>query len=115
MTTLKVKRGDIGLVFTDILRQDGEPIDLETADEVLFILRKLRADEPAVEVAAEIDQVDDADVGAVHYVTGNDDLDVRGIYEQEWQVTFASGQVVTVPSSGYNKIEIVADLNPDGS
>lgn len=110
---IKVKRGDVGVIFDDTLTSNGDPIDLTDAD-VVFILRPLRATEPTVDAAAV---VLDEEAGTVRYVSADGDLDVAGLYEQEWEVRYGSGDRFTVPSGGYNHVLVLGDLNPgdDGS
>lgn len=111
---IAVKRGDVGIIFTDTLTADGEPIILSDC-EVWFVLRPQRGD-LLNEVTAEADVVD-ANEGTVRYVTVVGDLDVAGFYRQEWEVVYTNGDRFTVPSDGYNVVHVVMDLNPedDGS
>jgi len=111
--SVKVKRGDVGVVFSDRLTADGEPIVLTGAD-VLFVLRpKSGATEAFTGAAVVVDELD----GKVTYATVAGDLDVPGFYRQEWEITFDTGDRYTVPSDGWNDVQIVDDLNPedDGS
>lgn len=107
---IKVKRGDVGVIFDDTLTSNGEPIDLTDAD-VMFILRASRGAGPALVDA--LASVLDAEAGTVRYVSSDGDLDYPGLYEQEWEVRYDSGDRFTVPSGGYNLLLVLADLNPE--
>lgn len=107
---VKVKRGDIGVTFSDTFTDaEGSPVDLSGAT-VVFILRRYGATAPTVAEDAEIVVAAD---GTVRYVTANGDLDVAGIYQQEWEITFGSGDRFTVPSDTHNIVHIGEDLNPE--
>lgn len=109
-SSVKVKRGDVGVVFADTLTADGEPIDLSEADGVLFVLRPKSGAQEAFSAAAEITE---ETAGQVAYTTVAGDLDVAGFYRQEWEITFSSGARFTVPSDGWNDVQVVDDLNPE--
>lgn len=108
MSTVNVKRGDVGRTFSDTLTEAGVAADLSTATGVLFILRSPDALEPKVAAAATIVS---APAGTVKYVTVLDDLDTAGEYLQEWQVTYAGGAIATFPDEGYNRVVVEADLD----
>lgn len=107
---IRVKRGDVGVIFTDTLTADGEPIDLTDAT-VLFVLRAPDAAAPALEAEAEIV---DAEAGTVSYTSTSDDLTVAGVFRQEWEIDYDAGERFTVPSDGWNIVRVVDDLTPGG-
>ena len=103
MADLTVKQGDTAVVFTDSLTIDGVASDL-TGATVLFLLKK---DNTEFSVSATIVN---AALGQVSYGPGVLPL-VSGRWKQEWEVTYASGNVLTFPSAGYNYLTIQKDLN----
>lgn len=109
MSIIRVKRGDSGIIFSDTLTADGEPINLEGAT-VTFLLRAVGGAEPAVEAEAIV--VDDQD-GTVSYVTAPGDLEVSGVYRQEWEIVYEAGDRFTVPSDTQNVVRIIPDLNAE--
>jgi hypothetical protein len=109
LSTIRLKRGDVGVRFTDTLTANLEPINL-TGATVLFLLRPLGASEPNVIGEATII---DADGGEVEYVSVEGDLEDSGLCRQEWEITYETGDVFTVPSESHNVVRIVGDLNPD--
>lgn len=111
MTVTNYKRNDRLPIYTATLVQqlDGvtTPIDL-TGTTVTFIMRA--EDDLAPKVEAEATVVD-AEAGAVSYAWAVGDLATAGTYLCEWQVTYPDGRTLTVPSSGYDQIRVLADLD----
>jgi hypothetical protein len=104
---VRVKRGDVGIVFLDVFANaEGTPIPLTDATDILFVMR-LR--DNVIVGAAE---VVDADAGTVSYTTVEGDLDAAGLYRQEWEASFVDGRVLTTPGADWNGVEVVEDLNP---
>jgi hypothetical protein len=97
MSEVSVKRGDVGVVFTDTLTDaNGDPIDL-TDCTVSFLMSPQRgATEPVVEAVAEV--LGDPQDGNVRYVTVDGDLADAGFYVQEWELVYDDGSRFTVPS-----------------
>ena len=83
------------------------PIDLD-GTTVTFIMRAKSSSAPKVEAEAT---VVDAEAGAVSYAWAVGDLATAGTYLCEWQVTYPDGRTLTVPSSGYDQIRVLADLD----
>jgi len=54
-------------------------------------------------------QIADADNGAVTLPLGGVDV-TEGLYELEFEITFANGAVETLPADGYDHLKVVADL-----
>jgi hypothetical protein len=102
--TAIVKQDDVGVTFTDALTVSGAPVNL-TGVTVAFVMR---CGTTAISAAAT---VTNAATGAVRYVTVAGDLAKAGVYRQEWQATFPSGQVITFPSDEYNEVRVLSDLN----
>jgi len=103
----KVKRGDVGVIFADTLTEDDEAVNL-TGATVTFILRLRGGTVPVTGTATIVD----ATGGTVSYATVAGNLDVAGLYNQEWEVTYGNGDKFTYPSDTWNPVRIVGDLNP---
>ena len=46
----------------------------------------------------------------VRYDWGANDTDTAGLYNAEWEITYADGKKQTYPAGGYLKIRVFADL-----
>lgn len=102
------KRNDRLPVYAATLLHDKwTPIDLD-GTTVTFIMRAKSSSAPKVEAEAT---VVDAEAGAVSYAWAVGDLATAGTYLCEWQVTYPDGRTLTVPSSGYDQIRVLADLD----
>lgn len=102
------KRNDRLPVYAATLLHDkSTPIDLD-GTTVTFIMRAKSSSAPKVEAEAT---VVDAEAGAVSYAWAVGDLATAGTYLCEWQVTYPDGRTLTVPSSGYDQIRVLADLD----
>lgn len=109
MADITIKKDDTRPVIQRYLIQniDGatSPITLTTASSVRFIMKK--SGWPAVEGVASIVTAASACV-AYKWATG--DTASAGLYDAEFEVTWADGGYETVPNDGYFSIEIVEDL-----
>jgi hypothetical protein len=105
LETVSVKAHDIGVLFSDTLTATGFDFSGST---VKFLLKNVTAGTVISKTAV----LDTGVVGSatVHYTTVATDLDVSGTYSQEWEIT-KGGNVLSFPSTGYNKVVILADLN----
>lgn len=106
MSTITVKRSDVGVVFTDTLTANDVAVNLTTAT-VLFVLRHSSGT-----VISKTAVIVSAAAGTVSYTTVTSDLSTAGKYRQEWQATFGDGRVYTFPSDGWNTVNVIDDLNP---
>lgn len=107
MSTVTVKRNDSQVEFGDSLTVDGVAVDLTYAI-VLFLM--LHANGTLVTGTATIDAV--PSTGLVTYTATAANLAATGKYRQEWQATFPDGRVLTFPSTGWNTVLVIDDLNP---
>jgi hypothetical protein len=48
--------------------------------------------------------------GIITYEWAAGDTDTVGTYNGEFQITYTSGKMLTVPTVGYKSIEVIADL-----
>lgn len=111
MTTFKMKKGDLVPALTATLTQavglvPATPIDLTTATAVKFAMKARGATANKVDAAATIVS---AAAGTVKYQWVGTDTDTAGFYIAEWQITWPAGKQ-TVPGSGYDLIQIDADI-----
>jgi hypothetical protein len=100
-----LKQGDTARDITDQLLLDGDAINL-TGATVAFVA-KGKANGGTIGGAASIV---DALLGTVKYTPVDADVDVADTFDAEWQITFLGGSKLTVPSSGYAKLIIIAKL-----
>jgi hypothetical protein len=109
MTTVEAKRGDIGVLFTDTpAAVDVDFTDVATA---LFLMKDKRG--VVTLVSGDATTSNEATGSCdIRYVTQDGDLDVAGLYRQEWELTFGDGSVLTFPSRGWNEVIVTEDLNP---
>ena len=107
ITIVKVKRNDVGRAFTDTLTTDGTAANLAGAT-VKFLLRGPDGTLKVNATATVVSVVD----GTVSYTTVAGDLNTQGEHSQEWEATFAGGEIGTWPDEGHNRVIVVEDLNP---
>lgn len=102
-----LKQGDTLDDLDRTLRNaDGTAIDLSTATAVRFHMR--RAGTVIVDAAASV--VGTASDGNVRYEWQSGDTDTPGHFQSEFEVTFASGKVITVPNDGFMPIIITEQI-----
>lgn len=102
---ITVKQHDTKGKFTDVLTLNNQPIDLTDCD-VLFLMKGGK-----IALATSATVVDPIG-GSVEYQPTSTDVATAGRFRQEWQITFPSGEILTVPNDSYNTITIMADLGP---
>jgi hypothetical protein len=112
---INIKRGDTKGIFVDTLKLDGVPIDL-TGSTLKFLMRRKEKPYKSVDQTGQIV----APVAAeVQYQPVVEDVDTSGVYEQEWEVTFPSGKILTFPNASgegaYNTVNISRDLGGGGA
>jgi hypothetical protein len=105
MTTVNIKQNDTKGIFLDTLKVDGVPVNL-TGTTVYFLLRKVSV---FIRKAATI--VEPAINGDVQYQPVLADVEIPGKYEQEWEVNFGDGRILTFPNGDYNIVNILDDLD----
>ena len=123
MTTAIIKANDTAYEFKNPrldtvlgtthkpLMFNGVVLNLTGALSVLFLLELVEAPYTKYSLVAAIDG--DPTVGDVIYVRGTGFPITPGRYKQEWQVTQSDATVITLPTTGYNELEILPDLNPN--
>lgn len=104
-----IKRGDTLPVLEVELALDGVAVDLTGASVEFYFRRGSTTITRNAELAA------DPTTGRARYEFRvvedwtSEDFSV-GSYRFEIQVTFADGSILTVPTSGYNKVVVTQDL-----
>lgn len=109
-TTINIKRGDTKGIFVDTLKLDGVAIDL-TGSTLKFLMRRK---EKPYKLVNQTGQIVAPIAAQVQYQPVLTDVDTSGVYEQEWEVTFPSGKILTFPNAAnegaYNIVNISRDL-----
>jgi len=108
-TTCNIKQHDTKGKFIDTLTLNGAPVPLSGVTEARFFMR--RRTKPYKHVNA-LGNITDAPNGKVEYQPLAADVEQAGVFEQEWQITFASGLLLTFPNNGYNIVNILRDIGP---
>lgn len=103
MSRITITRNDTKPKFIDALTLNDAPIDL-SGSTVKFLMKN---ESKSVEGSATITS---AVAGTVEYQPIAADVDTSGLYEQEWEVTFGDGKILSVPNGEKNVVRIIDDL-----
>jgi len=96
MEQLVVKQNDHGYdLFFEVVNYDNTALDLTVANAISLNLKLANSTDAATVLAAT---VADAANGICKYNVQNGTFAADGIYIAELQVTFSSGEVITVPT-----------------
>jgi hypothetical protein len=104
-TTITTKQHDTKITFKDVPTIDGVPVlpaDLAGCS-VSFLLKN--GGVPGIKKAAVIN-VD----GTFSYDPVAADVATVGKFQQEWEVVYPTGKILTFPNDSYNIVKIIADL-----
>lgn len=101
--------GDTGPPIRDTLVADDTPVDLSGATVKIHLTKPDKTlvtadDSGAVTVESAAD-------GEVKYDFQTGDLDQRGSYNYEWEITFGDGTVQTYPSEDKREIWVRNELD----
>jgi hypothetical protein len=113
----KIKRGATSPPYRATLRNaDKSPVDLSLADHVNFVMCLRGQDQPTVDKLAATIQVGDADtgtdVGVCEYDWASGDTDSTGIYNVEFALYDATGNVYArIPNDSYLELQILGNLS----
>jgi len=108
MADYNIKVGDTLPTITATLRNaDGTAISLANASGVRFHMRRKGAKELLVGAACTIL---DAANGRIEYTWQEGDFDSQGTYEGEFQITYTSGDIATVPNDRHFSIQITEEI-----
>lgn len=105
---MRMKRGDTYIEEFKLTWNDGSAIDLTEADHVNFICLLDGALSPKIDAPTTIS---DAANGMVAYDFKLEDTNNPGMYKYEFQITYNSGDILTVPSNQTLWLLILDDLN----
>jgi len=93
---------------TGLQNADGTPIDITGATNVTFIMRQVGST-GASAITRTATTVDAAN-GIVQLAWTTGDLDVVGVYDQDWRINWPTSRPQTVPNTGHNTIVVEDDL-----
>jgi hypothetical protein len=104
MADFTIKRGDRRPILEATLTDEDGPIDLTSAASVKLLLKSgaTTVDGACVVVSAV--------AGTVSYTWGATDTLIVGAYDAEFEITWSTGIVETVPNDSYFSVEFVQDL-----
>jgi hypothetical protein len=105
MSTVLASRGDISKQFDGVCTSAGVAVDL-TGASVKFLMRH------GALLVSKTATVVNALAGTVSYASAAGDLDVVGVYRQEWEVTWSPTRVLTFPEGTRNTVVVTPDTNP---
>lgn len=100
-----VKEGDSLPAPAAVLSDAAGPLNL-TGATVRFHARQVNGTKRVMGTA----EILDASEGSVRYNWQVTDTDTPDDYMAEWEVTFSSGQKVTIPNDGFDYLLITPDL-----
>lgn len=110
LTSIKIKRNDTKGKFIDTLTLDGVPVNL-TGCTIKFLMRRRgRSTGSNLTISRTGAIAGDPTLGNVEYQPTATDVQLEGVYDHEWQVTFPDGKILTVPNFDFNTVEILRDL-----
>lgn len=115
MSTVRVKRGDVGRQFTETITLTGLTQSPTTPDSAKFLMRQGTTLVSKTATVGAITYNAGAGTATVplSYVTVAGDLDLAtGGWKQEWEIAWTGGSKITAPTDGYNWVVVEADLNP---
>ncbi len=101
-----VKQGDTSRLLYDDLHIGGTPINL-SGSTVTLVWYNPRTETTSRKSAT----INVAASGSVSYQLTSSDLETAGSYILEWEVEFADGTQVSIPTEGYLKLNIEEDLD----
>ena len=103
--TFEIKQGNLSPRIETVLEVDGTPLNLTLAAEVQ--LRMVLSRYPYTIAVSDNATGFAADTtGAVWYQWLAGQTDVAGRYRIEWTVIYLDGKETTVPSKGFDHVEI---------
>jgi len=106
------KQGDKGGYITEqLLDELLEPVDLTAVESVRFEMERRLPPDTTVADDEHVEVLGDPLDGIVRYEIQDGDTDVPGEYRFEWRVEFSTGRIQTFPSSGFNTLEVIRQLN----
>ena len=112
MIGFTIKKGDRREPLTVTLRgSDGQAADLSGLAPAAITFRMRKAGAAVSTVDAAVTRIESpATAGRVTYEWAAGDTAEPGLYDAEWEVTFADGKPATFPSEGFFTIHVADDL-----
>jgi hypothetical protein len=106
--TIVTKLHDTKITFTDSPTIDGVPVPPTdfSGCSLSFLLKDATQTPPISIKQAAIINPD----GTFSYDPVATDVDSVGKFQQEWEVLYPTGKILTFPNNGYNIVKIIADL-----
>ena len=109
METFHIKRNDTGpRLSVRVMTDGGDTVDLTDAVNPEFHMWSKRLRTSVVDTAAE---VTDGPGGVLTYDWDAADTASAGIFEGEFKVELATGEVITAPNDGHIPIVITEDIS----
>jgi hypothetical protein len=106
MSVIISKQHDTKIKFTDTPKIDGVPIPPEDlAGCTLSFIMKQKNGQIAIKQPAVI-----TPGGTFEYEPEPEDVAEAGKFQQEWELVYPSGKILTFPNDQYNLVTIKADL-----
>ncbi len=108
MANFDIKQGDtFPRLIANLKNSDGTVISLVGAT-VKFKMKALESSALLLDIAAN---VTGASLGTVQYEWTSNDTSVGGEFKGEFEITFAGGDIQSVPTVGYISIKVHDDLD----
>lgn len=105
-STFYLKQGDTSPYLRGTAYDSDDNVIDVTGASILFKMRRIGGSKVVDATAAIVT----ASAGLVEYRWASGDTDVVGEYEGEFEITFASGKIETIPNKGYIPITIGDDI-----
>lgn len=102
MATMRYTVGDHLPALRRVLSDADGPIDL-TGATVTFSMASRAGGAKVTKAAVTID---DPSAGSVSYAWAASDLDTPGSFDAEFEITFGSGKILTVPNAGHDLVVV---------
>lgn len=99
-----LKRNETARYFHDEVVFNNIPVDL-TGAGIIFNMK--------ISGGATVEFVGDSPdptLGELRYQPVSGDLEVAGVYEAEWRITFPSGALLIWPTDSFRRLQILEDL-----
>jgi len=111
-STIVTKAGDTQITFQDSPTINGQPIPMSQLSgcSVFFLMSNANSGGTiAIRSPASL-SADTNNNGAFSYTPTATDIGTAGKFQQEWELDYPSGKILTFPNNGYNLVKIIADL-----
>jgi hypothetical protein len=104
MAVERVMQNDVGKVFSDTLTIGAAAPP--AGGEPWFLMQGPQ------QIAAQAQWVDESE-GTVTYSTVADDLELPGLYRQQWEIRYVDGTKLSFPDAeSVNWVDVIRDVSP---